>query len=231
MRTIAMNVEALQDVLMVSSRLRKHKQLRWDTDLARFVIRQSEKPAPGVVVYLQFISYLHGMKRLILLSYFVALLTYETSAQDHKPLIKHTAELLGDATVRKDYSAVADYTYPKFIEAVGGRDSLLSAIKQQFDKLKSQGSELIIRSVTIGEPGDEALINSVLYSVVPEAVVLEVKGVKYSITGSLIAISSDRGQHWSFLDTEGLENLKQLFPDIRQITIPPSTDLVRLKDN
>lgn len=171
------------------------------------------------------------MKHRILISCFVSFIVFSASAQDHKSDIKHTAEQLGDATVRKDYNAIADYTYPKFIEAVGGRDSLLAGIKHGFESLKSQRSNLSIESVTIGEPGDEVLIHSVLYSVVPEKLVFKINGLRYGAVSSLIAVSSDGGRTWTFLDTAGLDDLTKMFPDIKKLTIPPHTSLVRLKDN
>jgi len=171
------------------------------------------------------------MKKTLTFACAFTLISTFVLAQGHKEKIQSTAQLLADATVKEDYSTVLDHTYPKFVEANGGKDSLILIIKAGFKKLKEQATELSISNVTIGEPGDEIKIGSMLYSIVPESMILKYNGKKYSTTGSLIGISSDNGENWTFVDTGSLNEVKKVLPDINQLSIPASTGPTPVKDN
>jgi hypothetical protein len=170
------------------------------------------------------------MKKTLVFACFITLLSTFVLAQQHKEKIRQTAQLMVDATLRDDYSTVLDHTYPKFLEAHGGKDSVLKVIKEGVKKMKEQGMELVIINASIGEPGNETRIGSMLYSIVSEIVVVKVNGKKYSTAASLIGISSDNGNNWTFIDSGSLEETKRILPDINKLSIPESAGPTLIKD-
>ena len=136
-----------------------------------------------------------------------------------------------DATIKQDYATTLDYSYPKFVQAHGGKDSILKLLNEGFKKMKAQGMELIIKSGSLGEPSNQVKIDSLLFSVVSEKLILNMNGSDYVTTSSLIAISSDNGNNWTFVDAAGLDDLKTFIPGIDQLTIPKSTGPTLIKGN
>jgi hypothetical protein len=170
------------------------------------------------------------MNKLLLLVLFIALLTFRTSAQSHTEIIKRAAQLMANAIVNEDYSTAVGFYYPKLVEAQGGKDSVIDETETYLKGKNSDGKEFKIKNVTIGEPGEEIKIDSILYSVIPEKLVLRINGANYEKGGSLIGISADNGKHWWFEDSAGLEELEEFLPNIAKLNIPKATMLLKLKD-
>ena len=171
------------------------------------------------------------MKFHLLITFLLASLICNVHAQDHKDIIKHTAQLMADAMVKQDYLTASDYFYPKIVELQGGRDSISEHVTTYLKSKNSGGREFKITSAIIGEPGAEVKIDTMLYSVVPEKLLLRINGSNYETTGFLIGISADNGQHWWFGDAAGLDELEEVLPDIKQLAIPKSAKPVKLSDN
>ena len=172
------------------------------------------------------------MKKTLIFACLITLFSAVALAQEHKEKIRLAAQLIADATLKEDYSTVLDHTYPKFLEAHGGKDSVLKAIRESFNKMKEQGMELTILNITIGEPGNETKIGAIVYSIVPENLVLKINGKKYSATSSLIGVSSDDGKSWTFIDTGGgLTEAEAILPDIDKLSIPARTGPILITDN
>jgi hypothetical protein len=171
------------------------------------------------------------MKCYLFIAFLVASLICNVRAQDHRDVIKHTAQLMADAMVKQDYLTASDYFYPKIVELQGGRDSILEHITTYLKNKNSDGLEFKITSAIIGEPDAEIKIDEMLYSVVPEKLVLRINGSNYETIGFLIGISADKGQHWWFGDAAGLEELEEVLPDVKRLTIPKSARPVKLSDN
>jgi hypothetical protein len=173
------------------------------------------------------------MKRFLILIFLVCLSAYKVLAQDHKTLIKQTAQRMADAAVKQDYSTLLSYTYQPFVKAHGGTDSIIAVIKKGGDIMKAKGRVLIIENAEIGAPGDEVKIDTMLYAVVPEKLTLNMNGIVYITTSSLIAISSDEGKQWYFMNAgsnNDLDDLALLLPNVKRLTIPPATGPVRVRN-
>ena len=169
------------------------------------------------------------MKRIIFLNIITVLLTVKANAQDHKQIIKQEVQPMIAAVLNSDYSALVNTMYPKLVEATGGKDSLAHIVTAQFKQLNADGHEFVVKSIVIGEPGDEVKIGSNLYNIIPETVVVKVNGATYKAMSSLIALSTDGGSHWWFSDSAGLEQLKVLLPDVAKLNIPPNAAPVKVE--
>jgi hypothetical protein len=163
------------------------------------------------------------MKHFCILLFTLVLTGFTVSAQDHRNQIKQIAQLIADATVRGDFGSVLDHTYPKFVNAHGGKDSVLAAIKNGMEKMKAQGTPLEITNAIIGTPGAEVEIGETIYCILPETISLKMNGQIYDATSSLLALSLDKGQTWWFLDAGNPASLRKLLPDVDKLNIPLQT--------
>jgi TPR repeat protein len=117
------------------------------------------------------------------------------------------------------YARVADFTYPKVVEMMGGRDKMIETTRQIVEDMKDRGVTIV--SIEVSEPERVVTANDKLFAVVPQ--VVRMQGAKKTArsNGFLIAVSEDAGKNWSFIDGDALhekpgqerETLAQILPD------------------
>ncbi len=126
-----------------------------------------------------------------------------------------------------NYARVADFTYPKIIEMMGGRDKMIETTRQITEDMKAHGAAIL--SVEVSEPEGIVTANDKLFAVVPEVVRVQVPKGTLRSNGFLIAVSEDAGKNWSFIDGAALhekpgqerETLAQILPDFpAQLSLP-----------
>jgi hypothetical protein len=166
------------------------------------------------------------MKYLVLIPLVFSLGLQNTFAQD-KAKIKAEATITANAFAKGDYKTFTDHLYPKMIEMAGGKKTLLQLMDQQIGMMKKQG--LAFEKVTIGEPGEIFKAGTELHCLVPETIVVKMQGKYVSSTSHLLAVSSDKGKRWTFVDTStgSPEQMKQMFPNWNEkLVIPRPTQPV-----
>lgn len=125
--------------------------------------------------------------------------------------------------MQHNYKQMAYYTYPQIVQAMGGPDKMAEKVSQAVDEMQSHG--VAFKSVTIGNIGDMVKSGVHLYSVVQQILQLSNNGAIITNSAYLLAISSDNGKRWYFVDTAPFkhQNIKQLFPDYPNgLVIPES---------
>jgi hypothetical protein len=147
----------------------------------------------------------------------VFLICFGTRAQDAKPaeLAKQAAQKTADATIKGDYAALIDNTYPKVVEMMGGRDAAIATTTQLMKQLAGQG--MTIKSYTVSDPGEVLSEGGNTFSVIPA--VMEMKFAKgiVRVKSYLLAISTDTGKTWKLIDGNGLADKnarEQLLPKL-----------------
>lgn len=129
--------------------------------------------------------------------------------------IKQGAGKVAKATMAGDWTTVADSTYGKVVEQMGGREKMLSDMKIVMTQLKEQG--MAITSFNVGNPGEPVFDGGRIFSVIP--VSLELSGQKGRLhsKGYLLAISEDKGKSWKYVDGSGMANKtikEKIFPKL-----------------
>ena len=111
-----------------------------------------------------------------------------------------------------DYQSLINHTYPKLIEILGGKTSMLNQMNTQMKRMEDSGAK--ISDVKIGKPKDIYVAGDELHCLVPQKLVLTVPTGKVITNSFLLAISNNNGQNWYFLDTSQLDlgKIDQLFP-------------------
>jgi hypothetical protein len=118
-----------------------------------------------------------------------------------------------------NYARVADFTYPKVVEMMGGRDKMIETTRQIVEDMKDRGVTIV--SIEVSEPERVVTANDKLFAVVPQVVRMEGPKKTARSNGFLIAVSEDAGKNWSFIDGAALhekpgqerETLAQILPD------------------
>ena len=118
-----------------------------------------------------------------------------------------------DATVSGDFKTVLDMTYPKVLEAMGGKDAALKEIEGAMKAIKGQGITFSVKGVetpTVMKGGKD------FYSVTAYALLMSANGKKISLGSAVIGISSDEGKTWKFinLDDKGEKGVREMLPQL-----------------
>ena len=136
-----------------------------------------------------------------------------TYAQNmHSENIKRDGNQMIASMLEKDYEGLSKFTYPVIIECMGGKEKMINLITEEMQKVENQG--LVFIELSIGEPEKEYEAGEEIHCLVPQKVILENKDGKIISSSHLLAVSSDLGENWYFVDTAQLtsENVTVLFP-------------------
>jgi len=159
-----------------------------------------------------------------------ALPSPQSGVQNYPNLTTQTKQL-EDAFSRKDYAKVIDLTYPKIVEFAGGREKMLTETTSEIQSMEAEGVQIL--SSTYASPSQFVSDASGIYAVIP--VVSKVKATDgvFQTEGTLIAVSTDGGQNWTFVDASGKDHteLKKVLPNIERFNLPPEKAPVKVATN
>jgi hypothetical protein len=140
-------------------------------------------------------------------------------------LIRRSAEENSAALVAGKYDRVVDFTFPKVVEMIGGRKKMVDLLRQGTEEMKTRGSR--IQKVVVTEPTEIVRFGSKKVAVVPTTILVTVPEGTLRQNSFLLAISTDEGKTWTFLDGAGIsrESLDQLLPDFPSTISLPAKQL------
>jgi hypothetical protein len=155
-----------------------------------------------------------NMNRIIVLFQFLFFLSVGYGQSNNSSVrLKEQANHMRKFFLEKDYEAFSKYTHPTIIEMAGGRQQMIKAVKNQIQKMKAEGAEFL--DLTIGEPSEIIRVENELQCTVPQTITLKIQDQKITKKTSLIAISTDSGENWYFIDAApGLNQIKKAFPKL-----------------
>ena len=127
---------------------------------------------------------------------------------------KSGADEISTAMVDGKFDRVIALTYPKLVDAMGGKDAALDATKKQMSAMKDQGVKIV--SCEADDPGEVISGGGKDYCVVPTEMVLKTPKAKVTVKSYFLAISSDKGKSWTYIDGSGLtdEMKGHVLPDL-----------------
>ncbi len=167
------------------------------------------------------------MKKFVIL-FMLAVCTLQVTAQNkYAESINKAAADMELSMKSKNYQTLVKYTYPKVVEMVGGEENLLESVKNAIEGAEAQG--LILKDVIMGEPQKLYTAGTELHCLVPQTVIMESSVDVITSNTYLLAVSTDKGKNWYFLDTAMLSEqyIAHLFPNFNnQLQIPVPTQPV-----
>lgn len=134
------------------------------------------------------------------------------------------AQACGDATVKADYGKMADFTHPKLIAILGGRQKMIEGTRKMREKIHQEGVAYL--SAKTEAPDALHRSGNVLYCLVPMTYGMKNTETRFRLRSPLIGVSFDDGKTWKFLDTaSGEEKVRKLAPEIpRSLKLPPEAE-------
>lgn len=150
---------------------------------------------------------------------------------ENYPTLAVQAQEISDAVARRDFAKLADLTYPKAIEAAGGRDRMVSTLTSEMKKMEAEG--VVVLSSTAGTPTQVINVSGSIYAVLPTILKVKAKDGIFQTEGSMIGISSDNGTTWTFIDAgeKDQKDLKKLLPTVAdKLSLPKEKLPVRISD-
>lgn len=169
--------------------------------------------------------------RILLLSFIVLTSFLYTPAQvpNAAKNLKQQAEKAGSSMVHGDYKVLAKYTYPPVVKMMGGAENMEATVKKAMAGMKAQG--VSFNNVTFGEPTKIVKKGNELQSTIAQHLEMQIKESKLVNTSTLVAISTDNGVSWTFVDTSNkdMETIRKILPNLSSsITIPPAQPPVKV---
>ncbi|MCC3160097.1 hypothetical protein LJ737_22875 [Hymenobacter sp. 15J16-1T3B] len=125
------------------------------------------------------------------------------------------------AFMKEDFEAYADFMHPDVLRVAGGADVLAKQLRQGMEQLSAQGGK--VSKVSHGAPSRIVGADRELQCTVPQTTEFQLAAATKTTQSTLLAVSSDGGQHWAFLDTNGKdwETVRRLVPSLsREIELP-----------
>lgn len=121
-----------------------------------------------------------------------------------------------------DYENFANYTYPGIIEMMGGKSEMVKITEETINQMKSGGFSFT--DLNFKEPSGFLKKADELQCALTQIIVMQTPSGKIETETTLIAISDDNGQNWTFIDTsgKGKESMLMYFPNLHDdIVIKP----------
>jgi len=159
----------------------------------------------------------------VLLTAIIAVLV-SCSGSGPKKVLSEKLKEYQDSYSNENYIKMSSYMVPSIIEASGGTEAFVTIMKQTFETLKQQGTDM--SKMIFDQPSDIVEVDGLMVSVVETHMPITSSGLKGMLNSSIIAFSEDGGDVWYFMDggNDGASTLAGSSPEILQkITIPNST--------
>jgi len=155
-----------------------------------------------------------------------------SAPSDNYPTLAPQAQEMSDAFARKDYQRYVDLTYPKVIEMAGGRDKMLASMTQQIKEMEAEG--VVMLSSSSGAPTQFVRDSGSIYALLPMTIKARARDGIFQSEGSTIAVSSDGGANWTFVDASGKDHteLNAILPNVAdRLNLPPEKKPVKIANN
>lgn len=144
-----------------------------------------------------------------------------TNAQQHQTSIKQAAIEMGNALVKKDGERFVSFMHPSMVSLAGGKTQLRLMSDSIFKIAEQLGGK--VSRITFGNPSPVITHKNTLQSVITQQMVVSTLLGNAELSTAMIAISSNNGKTWSFIDTNlfNINKIKAAIPDISpQLVIP-----------
>lgn len=166
-------------------------------------------------------------KRFLIL--FITLLNLSTSYSqvngDMDRVVLEQADDMGKKFIAKDYAGFLKYTHPIVIKNMGSNEKMLQETIKSFKQLEADNITFL--EVKFGAPSKIATVENEMQCIIPQMIEMKIPGGKLTAHTTLIAISSNKGKNWYFVDASGNshENMKMLLPTLStELVLPPQQD-------
>ncbi|NML23678.1 hypothetical protein HHL16_22550 [Pseudoflavitalea sp. G-6-1-2] len=148
--------------------------------------------------------------------------------KDASKNLKLQAEKMGAALVKGDFKTFSTYNHPTILQMMGGAPKMIELMNKATSNMKTQG--MSFNKVSFGEPSKFVKSGKELQTTIPQLIVMKLAKGRLENASTLIAVSSDNGANWVFIDTSNkdLATIQKFIPSISSsLVIPPTKPPVK----
>ena len=152
-----------------------------------------------------------------------------TQADQHATTIRAKADAYAASLKGGDFVTLASLTYPRVVEFMGGREGMIDRLSAGMEQMKQEGFEMLAfrtKGLT-----DAVTAGGELHAIVNTEVEMSMPDGRMRNESFLLAISSDGGSSWTFVDGAALSpaSVGQLFPNWNDaLKLPERKEPVRI---
>ncbi len=135
---------------------------------------------------------------------------------------------MGAAFVSGDYRGFAAYTYPLVLKSMGGSSKMADVLNKATSDMRLKG--MSFSNITFDEPSKIVNSGKELQATIVQHTEIKLPQGRIVSTSTLIAISTDNGGNWTFIDTSNkdIAILRKALPNLSPaISIPPQRPPMR----
>ncbi len=168
-----------------------------------------------------------------IISFLFSAMVFTTSYSQVKEAsqnLKQQANKMAQAFIIGDYKTFVSYTYKPMVQGTGGAAKMEQSLAKVVNDMKLKG--MSFNAITFDEPSKIIKSGKELQATIAQHTDIKVPDGRAVSTSTLIAISTDNGVNWTFIDTsnKNIEALRKAMPNLSpSITIPPPQPPVRYK--
>lgn len=152
----------------------------------------------------------------------------DAQIKDANLIIKDQAILMGQAFISEDYKTFTKYNNPTIIKMMGGQEKMVASMLKIVSDMKSKG--MFFKSFTFDEPSKIVKSGKELQCTLAQHTYINTPSGGIVSNSTLIAISTDSGQKWTFIDTNNkdMATIRRILPNLSSaITILPKQQEVQ----
>ncbi len=139
--------------------------------------------------------------------------------------LKSQAQQMANYFKTENFEPYVKFVYPEVLKMAGGSANMIKLIEQQLSGMKN--AQMAIKDVMMGKPTAIISHNNQLQSTIPQSLVITTPDSKITSKYNLIAISTDSGKNWSFIDTSGkdIQTMRRTFPQLSPELLLPAKEV------
>ncbi len=155
----------------------------------------------------------------------ILVLTFSLSySQTSNPDLNSQLQLMRKYFLEKKYNDFLNFTYPKVVEMMGGKEKSIQATKASIEKMGNEGFAFI--NITFKDPSKFVKKGNETQLTITQQLLMKTPKGNILSDYTLIGISNDNGKNWKFIDTSGKskEIMLKYFPNLSSaLVIKPKT--------
>lgn len=157
----------------------------------------------------------------IFIIHFSFFIFHSASAQQFSSKIKMSAIEMSRALIGKKSNVFLQFMHPSMVKLAGGKAQLSVITDSALTVFEQFGGK--ITKINYGNPSEVVEYKKIMQAVLPQSTFLTSPLGDVELSSSLIAISNDKGESWTFIDTSlfGIEKIKSVMPDISPKLVIP----------
>ena len=167
----------------------------------------------------------------ILLILIILLLQNLSFAQNKfKDVIIDDCQKMTKAVKEKKYEDNVDFIYPKIIKIYGiNKHKLAKLSRDSYEKAENEG--YVVQDIFFDEPEKIYFAGSELHCIIKRTTIMRTPKGDFSQVHYMLAISSNKGKNWYYLETHTLdqEKIEKIFPNFNyELKIPKKSALKKI---